>query len=89
MGSQGHARIQQEAGSTRRRRSAEIRQVEQSRQWDCQRQDIHPAEVLERLASVETKKQATPTLPPAIPDANPDRPVRPLRIRTLGEEPLA
>ena len=30
---------------------------EQSRQWDRQREDIHPAEVLERLASVETKKR--------------------------------
>jgi hypothetical protein len=79
------ARIQDEARSLRKRRSAEIRASEQSRQWDRQRDDIHPSEVLERLASVETKKPAMPTLPPAVPDADPDRPVRSLRIR-IGEE---
>lgn len=89
QGREVRARIQEEAGSHRKRRSAEIHQVEQSRQWDRQREDIHPAEVLERLASVEAKKQARPTLPPAIPDADPDRPVRPLRIRMLPEEPLS
>jgi hypothetical protein len=79
------ARIQDEAGAARKRRSAEIRASEQSRQWDRQREDIHPSEVLERLASVEAKKPATPTLPPAVPDADPDRPVRELHIR-IGEE---
>jgi len=79
------ARIQDEARSLRKRRSAEIRASEQSRQWDRQRDDIHPSEVLERLASVETKKPATPILPPAVPDADPDRPVRSLHIR-IGEE---
>jgi hypothetical protein len=61
------ARIQEEAGSTRRRRSAEIRQVEQSRQWDRQREDIHPAEVLERLASVEAKKTGNANTPTCHP----------------------
>ncbi len=89
QGREVRARIQEEAGSHRKRRSAEIRQVEQSRQWDRQREDIHPAEVLERLASVEAKKRAKPTLPPAIPDPDPDRPVRPLRVRMLSEEPFS
>src|SRR5713226_8404900 len=52
QGREVRARIQEEAGSHRKRRSAEIRASEQSRQWDRQREDIHPAEVLERLASV-------------------------------------
>jgi len=56
QGRQARARTQSEAGQARKRRSAEIRQVEQSRQWDRQREDIHPAEVLERLASAESKK---------------------------------
>ena len=43
---QVRARIQDEAGHARKRRSAEIRASEQSRQWDRQREDIHPAEVL-------------------------------------------
>jgi len=88
QGREARARTQKEAGSHRKRRSAEIRASEHSRQWDRQREDIHPAEVLERLASVEAKQTAQPKLPPAVPDADPDRPVRTLRIRTLREEPL-
>jgi hypothetical protein len=79
------ARIQDEAQASRRRRSAEIRASEQARQWDRQREDIHPSEVLERLASVEAKKPQVVTLPPAVPNADPDRPVRSLHIR-IGEE---
>ncbi|MFL5658785.1 MAG: hypothetical protein ACJ8CB_31955 [Ktedonobacteraceae bacterium] len=77
------ARIQDEAGSARRRRSAEIRASEQSRQWDRQRQDMHPAEVVERLASIEASIPQVAPLPPAVPDADPNRPVRTLRIRQL------
>jgi Mu transposase, C-terminal len=88
QGRQARARTQSEAGQARKRRSAEIRQVEQSRQWDRQREDIHPAEVLERLARAESKKPARPKLPPAVPDADPDRPVRALPVRTFREEPL-
>ena len=81
------ARIQDEAGTARRRRSAEIRTGEQGRQWDRQRSDIHPAEVTEHLASIEAKKRAVPTLPDAVPDVDPDRPVRVLPVRTMREEP--
>ena len=86
QGQQTRARIQEEAGRGRKRRNAEIRQAEHGRQWDRQREEIHPAEVLERLASVEKKKPAQTKLPPAVRDTNPDRPVRPLRIRILREE---
>jgi hypothetical protein len=82
------ARIQNEAGAARRRRSTEIRQVEQARQWDRQREDIHLAEVTERLADIETKKLAPPKLRRAVPDADPDRPVRILPMRPMREEPL-
>ena len=82
------ARIQDEALSARRRRSTELRQVEQARQWDRQRQEIHPAEVVERLASIEAKQPKVVTLPEAVPDAEPDRPVRVLPVRTMREEPL-
>ena len=81
------ARIQDEAGTARRRRSTEIRASEQARQWDRQRQDMHPAEVAEHLASIEAKKLVPPKLPPARPDAEPDRPVRVLPVRTIREEP--
>ena len=62
-----------------------IRQAEQSRQWDRQRQDIHPVEVAARLASIEAEKPVVLTLPEAVPDADPDRPVRKLHIQ-IGEE---
>jgi hypothetical protein len=81
------ARIQDEAGAARKRRSAEIRANEQSRQWDRQREDIHPAEVVEHLASIEAKKRKVTPLPPARPDAEPDRPVRTLSVRIFREEP--
>lgn len=87
QGQQTRARIQDEAGHGRKRRNAEIRQVERGRQWDRQREEIHPAEVLERLARIEEKKPAQTKLPPAVRDTDPDRPVRTLRIRRLREEP--
>ena len=86
QGREVRARIQSEVGRARKRKSAEIRQDEHSRQWDRQREEIHPAEVLERLASVKPKKAALPKLPPAVPDSDADRPVRALPVRTVREE---
>src|SRR6266545_2611367 len=83
QGHQTRARIQEEAGSARKRRAASIRHTEQSRQWDRQRADLHPADVLERLASLEATQPSGLTLPPAVPDAEPDRPVRVLPIRPV------
>ncbi len=80
------ARIQDEAASSRRRRSTEIRASEQARQWDRQRGDIHPALVSERLASVEAEITQVVTLADPVPDAEPDRPVRVLPVRTMREE---
>ena len=80
------ARIQDEAGTARRRRSTEIRASEQARQWDRQRQDIHPAIVSEHLATIEAEKLAPPKLASARPDAEPDRPVRVLPVRMMREE---
>src|SRR5947208_11995807 len=79
-------RIQNEAGAARRSLRTEIRASEQARQWDRQRQDIHPAEVAEHLASIEAKKLAPPKLPPARPDAEPDRPVHVLPVRYVQRE---
>ena|SRR5438874_76505 len=75
------ARIQDEAKASRRRRSTEIRQAEQARQWDRQRSDIHPALVSEQLASVEAQITQVVTLADPVPDAEPDRPVPVLPIR--------
>ena len=88
QGREVRARIQEEAGQGRRRRRAEVRASEQSRQWDRQREEIHPADAFERLTAVSSKKSSGLKLPPAVPNAEPDRPVRALPVRTLREEPL-
>jgi hypothetical protein len=88
QGREVRARIQDEAAHARKRRSTEIHANEQARQWDRQREEIHPAEVTERLADIETKKLAPPKIKRAVPDADADRPVRMLRVR-LGEERLS
>jgi len=80
------ARIQDEARAARRRRSTEIRQVEQARQWDRQRPDIHPALVSERLAEVQAEITQVVQLADPRPDAEPDYPVRILPVRTMREE---
>jgi hypothetical protein len=67
----------------RKRRSTEIRANEQARQWDRQREEIHPAEVAERLADIEKKKLALPKMKRAVPDADADRPVRILPMRPM------
>ncbi len=87
QGLPARARIQDEAAAARRRRSIEIRASEQARQWDRQRPDIHPALVSERLAEVQAEIMQVVTLAEAVPDADPDRPVRVLPIHTLRKEP--
>lgn len=89
QGQEVRARIQKDAGQARKRRSAEIRASEQSRQWDRQRDDIHPTHVLETLASIETNKRLVMPAPEPVPDAEPDQPIRVLPVRTLREEPQA
>lgn len=80
------ARIQEEAGAARRSLRTEIRASEQARQWDRQRQDIHPAEVAQRLARIEAPIPQVLTLPEAVPDADPDRPVRVLPVHYVQRE---
>src|SRR5438105_11633710 len=75
------ARIQDEAGSARRRGSPGIRASEKARKWNRKRGHLHPAPVSEHLASIEAKKLAPPKLPKATPDAEPDRPVHVLPVR--------
>src|SRR5438876_1385752 len=75
-----------EARAARRRRSTEVRASEQARQWDRQRQDIHPALVSERLASVEAQITQVVTLADPVPDAEPDHPIRVLPVRMMREE---
>ena len=87
-GREARTRTQDEAKSSRKHRSAHIRAAEQSRQLDRQREEIHPVDVLERLTSLEPKPALGLKLPPAVPNAEPDRPVRALPIRKLREDPM-
>jgi hypothetical protein len=83
QGQEVRARIQDEAAHARKRRSTEIRANEQARQWDRQGEEIHPAEVTERLAEIEAKKLTPPKIKRAVPDADADRPVRILPMRPM------
>jgi transposase len=87
QGREARARTQDEAASSRRRRSAQIRASEKSREYDRQREEIHPTPVLERLASLAPKPAPSLKLPPAVPNVEPDRPVKSLPVRRLREEP--
>ena len=87
QGREARARTQDEAKQARKHRSAQIRASEKSREYDRQREEIHPTPVLERLASLAPKPAPSLKLPPAVPNAEPDRPVRVLPIRKLREEP--
>ena len=60
------------------------------------REDVDPVPLVvallegyaERVRTVHASMDPTvPTLPPALPDPDPDRPARQLRVRTLSEEP--
>ena len=42
----------------------------------------------QQVPAPEAQQPVSQPLPPAVPDADPDRPVRVLRVRALGEEPL-
>lgn len=87
QGREARARTQEEAASSRKRRSAQIRASEKSREYDRQREEIHPTPVLERLASLTPKSAPSLKLPPAVPNAEPDQPVQTLPVRHLQEEP--
>jgi transposase len=86
-GRQARARTQQEASASRKQRKGALRQQEQGRQWDRQREEIHPAGALDRLQEVQPPQPARVPLAKAVPDATPDRPVRALRVRPKREEP--
>ncbi len=86
QGLKARARTQNEAASSHKRRSVQIRQAEQARQWDRQREEIHPAEVFEHVTTIAPKKTKVAPLPPAVPDADPDRASRVLPVRYVQRE---
>jgi len=79
-------RIQQEATASRKKRSSETKRLEQQRQMDRQRAEIHPSHVLETLGTMEPSQTLPLSLPKAEPDPQWERPVQKLAIREKGKE---
>ena len=79
-------RIQQEATGSRKKRAQEARRLEQQRQMDRQRDEIHPPHVLSKLATMQPLPPEKLRLPKAEPDPEWERPVQRLAIRERGEE---
>jgi hypothetical protein len=79
-------RIQHEAQAARTQLTRDRRRLERQRQLDRQREDIHPAHVLERLATLEPPPPGPITLPKAAPDPDWDGPIPRLPIRERGED---
>ncbi len=76
QGREVRTRAQEEAKQARKHRSAQIQASEKSREYDRQREEIHPTPVLEQLARLSPNPAPSLKLPPAVPNAEPDRPVR-------------
>src|SRR2546422_10510470 len=68
-----------------RRRATRLR--EQGRQFDRQREEIHPAQVLSELEARLPPPPASVQLPAAKPDPEKAYPVQPLVIRYRDREP--
>jgi hypothetical protein len=75
-----------EARAARRSLRTEIRASEQASLWDRQRPDIHPALVSERLAEIQAEITQVVQFADPRPDAEPDRPIPVLPVRTMREE---
>lgn len=79
-------RIQQEATSSRKKRMRAAKELEQQRQMDRQRAEIHPPHVLEKLSAMQPLPPEKLRLPKAEPDPEGERPIQRLAIRERGEE---
>ena len=79
-------RIQQTATGSRKKRTGEARRLEQQRQMDRQREEIHPPHVLEKLTAMQPPEPVPRRLPKAEPDPEWERPLQRLAIRERGEE---
>ena len=72
------AQIQEEIAATKKQRRQAIRQQEKAQQFDRQREEIHPAHVLEVLGSLAPPERESLHVPKAVPDPE----------RTTSSQPL-
>ncbi len=80
------ARMQEEIEETKKQRRRASRMREQARQFDRQREEIHPPHVLEALESLAPDTSVCLRLPKATPDPPKEYPVQHLAIRYRNGE---
>ena len=79
-------RLQEEIEEAKKQRRRTTRAREQARQFDRQREEIHPPHVLEALAAMQEPAPSNLRLPEAKPDPEEEYPVHVLPIRPLVPE---
>ena len=79
-------RLQEEIESAKKQRRRITREREQGRQFDRQREEIHPPHVLEALAAMQEPPPSGLRLPEAKPDPDGEYPVHVLPIRPVAPE---
>jgi hypothetical protein len=80
------ARMQEEIEVAKSQRRRAIREREKARQFDRQREEIHPPHVLETLESLAPPESESLRLPKATPDPLREYPVQHLTIRYRERE---
>jgi hypothetical protein len=79
-------RLQEEIEEAKKQRRRTTREREKARQFDRQREEIHPPHVLSALAAMQEPAPSNLRLPEAKPDPEEEYPVHVLPIRSLVPE---
>jgi len=80
------AQIQEDIETTKKQRGKALRRQEKARQFDRQREEIHPTHVLEALENLAPDPSSGLRLPKATPDPVKEYPVQHLAIRYHDRE---
>ncbi len=80
------AQIQEEIETTKKQRKRATREQEYARQLDRQREEVHPTQILETLATLQPPAPTSLRLPEAKPDPEREYPVQILPIRPFKTE---
>jgi hypothetical protein len=80
------AQIQQDIETTKKQRTKALRRAEKARQYDRQREEIHPSYAFEALESLAPAERESLQLPKATPDPQKVYSWEPLAIRYREKE---
>ena len=80
------AQIQEDIETTKKQRTKALRQAEKARQYDRQREEIHPSSVVEALENLAPTAREGLQLAEAIPDPEKVHSWEPLAIRYREKE---